>query len=146
MRDLKDGIRSLVRIDFYGKVHKQFRGTEAAGRCENEARVLEVLAERGCPYVPELLEYDRETNTIVTTNCGATPKNITRQKSDSLYKKLEEEYGVRHGDPEPRNITYSPHKGCFCIIDFELAEVLPWSPPADSPETSGGSAAAETKE
>jgi hypothetical protein len=32
---------------------------------------------------------------------------------------------VRHLDAEPRNITYSDKMGRFCIIDFELAEILP---------------------
>ena len=29
MKNLKDGIRSLVKIDYYGHVHKYFRGTDA---------------------------------------------------------------------------------------------------------------------
>ena len=33
--------------------------------------------------------------------------------------------GVRHLDAERRNITYDRQRGCFCIIDFELAEILP---------------------
>ena len=32
---------------------------------------------------------------------------------------------MRHLDAEPRNITYSDKLGRFCIIDFELAEILP---------------------
>lgn len=134
MRDLKDGIRSLVRIDFFGHVHKYFRGTEAAERCANEAAVLKVLEERNCLYVPRLLEHYPEENYIVTTNCGQNAENITRDKSDSLYRELEDDYGVRHGDAEPRNITYNPRLGRFCIIDFELAEILPWTPPENSEE------------
>lgn len=138
MRELKDGIRSLVRIDFFGQVHKHFRGTGAAERCANEANVLKVLEERGCPYVPKLLQYDAAENYIVTSNCGSLAENITREKSDALYKQLEEEYGVRHGDAEPRNITYNPRLGQFCIIDFELADILPWTPPAAGPEEDPG--------
>ena len=126
MRDLKDGIRSLVRIDFFGHVHKHFRGSAAEERCANEAHVLKVLEERGCPFVPQLLEYNPEEVFIITTNCGRNADNITKAKADALFQKLEAEYGVRHGDAEPRNVTYSPKLGSFCLIDFELAEVLPW--------------------
>ena len=134
MRDLKDGIRSLVRIDYFGHVHKHFRGTDAEARCANEAEVLKVLKERNCPFVPELLEYDPDKISIVTTNCGRNAENITREKSDSLFQELERDYGVRHGDAESRNITYNHRLGRFCIIDFELAEILPWSPPEKTEE------------
>lgn len=131
MRELKDGIRSLVRIDFYGNVHKTFRGTDADKRSANEARVLKVLEERGCPYVPRLLEYIPEENYIVTTNCGRPADMISRRKSDELFEELKTTYGVIHDDPEPRNVTYSPKLGMFCVIDFELAQVLPM--PGDKP-------------
>lgn len=126
MRALKDGIRSLVRIDFSGRVHKQFRGTDADKRCANEVRVLKELEARGCPYVPQLLEASLEENYLVTTNCGRTAeKTISRRKADLLFQELEDRYGIRHDDPEPRNITYDDRLGRFCIIDFELAEILP---------------------
>ena len=60
LKELKDGIRSRVHIDFHGNVHKHFRGTDADKRCENEARILRALEERGCPYVPRLLEHHPE--------------------------------------------------------------------------------------
>lgn len=125
MKELKDGIRSLVRIDFQGNVHKQFRGTDSDTRFVNEVRVLKVLEERGCPNVPVLLDSDQETLTIVTTNCGAPAPLLTAEKATALFDELEELYGVRHDDPEPRNVTYSAKMGRFCLIDFELAEILP---------------------
>ncbi|MDA7887809.1 protein phosphatase 2C domain-containing protein [Akkermansiaceae bacterium] len=125
MKELKDGIRSLVRIHFKGHVHKQFRGTDSDKRFANEVKVLKVLEERGCENVPRLLEHDPETLTIVTTNCGAPAPLITKEKATALFNELEELYGVRHDDPEPRNVTYSAHQGRFCLIDFELSEVLP---------------------
>ena len=128
LEPLKDGIRSEVRIDFYGNVHKRLRGTDADKRYATEVAVLKVLEERGCPYVPKLLEEHPEELYFVTTNCGKIASQISKEKSDKLFAKLEEEYGVRHLDAEPRNITYSEKLGCFCIIDFELAEILP--PPA----------------
>ena len=124
MRNLKDGIRSLVKIDFYGNVHKYFRGTDADKRAENEAHVLTVLEERNCPNVPKLLSYTPEENYIVTTNCGSPAPNVTKKKADLLFQKLKEQYGIVHDDPEPRNITYSEVMGEFCMIDFELATVL----------------------
>jgi hypothetical protein len=129
LEPLKDGIRSEVRIDFYGNVHKKLRGTDAEKRYATEVAVLKVLEQRGCPYVPRLLEEHPEDLYFVTTNCGKIASQISKDKSDKLFTKLETEYGVRHLDAEPRNITYSDKLGCFCIIDFELAEILP--PPPD---------------
>ncbi len=84
-----------------------------------------MLEERGCPYVPRLLEEHPEELYFVSTNCGKLANQISKEKSDALFAQLEADYGVRHLDPEPRNITYSDKLGCFCIIDFELAEILP---------------------
>ena len=125
MKELKDGIRSHVRIDFKGNVHKTFRGHHKAQRCENEVRILRALESRSCPYVPRLLEYYPEQHYIVTTNCGQPAPDISRPKSDILFADLESEYGVRHDDPEPRNVTYCQQLGRFCLIDFELATLLP---------------------
>jgi tRNA A-37 threonylcarbamoyl transferase component Bud32 len=124
MRNLKDGIRSLVKIDFYGHVHKYFRGTDADKRAANEAHILKILEERNCPNVPRLLSYTAEENYIVTTNCGSPAPDLSKKKSNTLFAKLEAEYGVIHDDPEPRNITYSEIMGEFNIIDFELATVI----------------------
>lgn len=133
MEPLKDGLRSLVKIDFYGHVHKYFRGTDADKRCATEVKVLKELENRGCNFVPKLLDFKLEENYLCTSNCGSPAPNISRKKSDSLYAKLEKEYGIRHDDPEPRNITYDPREGQFCIIDFELATILP-NPNEDTPE------------
>ena len=135
---LKDGIRSQVRIDFYGNVHKRLRGTDADKRYATEVAVLKVLEERGCPYVPRLLEEHPEELYFVSTNCGKLATQISKAKADKLFTKLEKEYGVRHLDAEPRNITYSEKLCSFCIIDFELAEILPpppglVMPPAKTP-------------
>lgn len=124
---LKDGIRSNVRIDFYGNVHKRFRGTDSDKRYAMEVEVLKVLGERGCPYVPRLLEEHPEELYFVSTNCGKPAPQLSKEKAASLFAKLERDFGVRHLDAEPRNITYDARQGHFCIIDFELAEIL--SPP-----------------
>ena len=36
-----------------------------------------------------------------------------------------EQFGVRHDDPDIRNVTYNNAAGRFCLIDFELATILP---------------------
>lgn len=125
MKELKDGIRSLVKIDFYGHVHKYFRGTAKEERCANEVAVLQVLEKRNCPNVPRLIDFNLEENWIKTTNCGSPANNISRPKVIFLFQQLEEKYGVTHDDPESRNITYDDKAGEFCIIDFELATIHP---------------------
>lgn len=124
MRNLKDGIRSLVKIDFYGNVHKYFRGADKEARFANEIRILKALEERGCTNVPKYIESNEDELHLVTTNCGSPTPDLSQKKSDSLFAKLENEYGVRHDDPFPRNITYDDKAGQFCIIDFELATLL----------------------
>ena len=44
------------------------RGAE---RFANELHILRFLEERGCDFVPRVLEADPETLKLVTTNCGA---------------------------------------------------------------------------
>lgn len=125
MKELKDGIRSLVRIDFRGHVHKKFRGTDADKRFTNEVAVLKALEDRGAPNVPKLVGHDSETLTLITTNCGSPAPLITEEKARALFQELKDNYGIRHDDPEPRNVTYSLQMGRFCLIDFELSEILP---------------------
>ena len=43
MEQMKDTRRALVRIGYDGRVHKTFRGHQAAERFENEIRVLRYL-------------------------------------------------------------------------------------------------------
>lgn len=124
MRELKDGIRSKVKLDFQGRVHKWFRGTDSDKRYANEILVLKTLEERGCPYVPQVLEEHPEDLYFVSTNCGAPADGISKPKADALFHELEHDYGVRHDDPEPRNVTYNSKQGRFNLIDFELATVL----------------------
>jgi len=124
VRIAKDGIRSIVRIGYDGRVVKTFRGTDSLERFTNEVAVLEVLESRSCDYVPKLLAQDADTLTITTTSCGSPVEKISEKKSEELFKELEEQYGILHDDPFPRNITYDARLGRFCIIDFELATIL----------------------
>ncbi|MCG8600610.1 MAG: protein phosphatase 2C domain-containing protein [Verrucomicrobiales bacterium] len=124
MKIAKDGIRSIVKVGYDGRVYKTFRGTDKENRFANEVRVLKALEARGCDYVPRLLDDDPDELTIVTTNCGAPAEtSISEEKAQSLFEDLEKEFGIVHDDPFPRNITYNQRSGSFNIIDFELAEV-----------------------
>jgi hypothetical protein len=123
MRDVKDTQRSLVRIGYDGRVWKTFRGPEAETRFANEVRVLRHLEDRGCPFVPRLIESDPESLRIVTTNCGRRVEHLDDARARQIFAELET-YGVRHDDAEVRNITYRAADGRFCIIDFEFATIL----------------------
>ncbi|NNE91221.1 MAG: SpoIIE family protein phosphatase [Verrucomicrobiales bacterium] len=124
MKIAKDGLRSIVRVGYDGRVYKTFRGTDSDKRFANEVQVLKVLEERGCDFVPRLLEYDEDELTIVTTNCGTPVEKISEGKQEQIFAELRDEYGVEHDDPFARNITYEQRMGRFCVIDFELATIL----------------------
>lgn len=129
---MKDTARASVRIGYDGRVHKVFRGHLAKERFENEVRVLRYLEERGCDFVPRVLEAEPETLRLVTTNCGARVEHMSETRMKEVYAELEQ-YGVRHEDAFLRNITYRATDGRFCVIDFEFATLLdeePSEPPA----------------
>ena len=123
MRDVKDTLRALVRIGYDGRVFKTFRGPKADERFANEVRVLRHLEDRGCLFVPRLIEADPEELCIVTTNCGSRVEHFDDVRRDEIFAQLEK-YGVRHDDAEMRNITYRKSDGRFCVIDFEFATIL----------------------
>jgi len=123
MHEIKDTQRASVRIGYDGRVHKVFRGPKAEERFKNEVRVLKYLEEKGCNFVPLVLESDPETLTMVTTNCGSRVDHLGETRMATLYKELEE-YGVRHDDAYLRNVTYRASDGRFCLIDFEFATIL----------------------
>src|SRR4051812_39229127 len=123
MQEVKNTQRALVRIGYDGLVHKTFRGPQAYARFENEVRVLRHLEQRGCEFVPRLLEVDEPDLKIVTTNCGSRVDQVNPERLHQLFAELET-FGVRHDDPEIRNVTYRKSDGRFCIIDFEFATLL----------------------
>ncbi len=123
MKEIKDTVRSRVRIAFDGSVHKTFHGTHAAARYANEVKVLQYLAEKNCDFVPVVIDHDDDTLQLVTTNCGSPVQKLSKKKIESIYAELRE-YGVQHGDEFLRNITYDPRRGRFCVIDFELATIV----------------------
>jgi tRNA A-37 threonylcarbamoyl transferase component Bud32 len=130
MLKVKDTLRSTVHLTFDGRVVKVFHGPKADERFANEVRILHHLEARGCNFVPRVLEADAEKLRLITNNCGSRVEHLDERRTKELFAELEQ-FGVRHDDPEMRNVTYRPSDGRFCIIDFEFATLLPaaGSPP-----------------
>ena len=124
MLKVKDTLRSTVHLTFDGRVIKAYHGPNADTRFANEVRVLRHLEARGCTFVPRLLEADREKLRIITSNCGGRVDHLDAARTRELFAELEQ-FGVRHEDPDMRNVTYRQSDGRFCIIDFEFATILP---------------------
>lgn len=129
MLKVKDTLRATVHLTFDGRVIKAYHGPQAAERFDNEVRVLRHLEARGCPFVPRLLEADRENLQITTTSCGMRVQYLDETRTRELFAELEK-FGVRHDDPDIRNVTYRFSDGRFCLIDFEFATILPDNPPS----------------
>ncbi|MDR0902789.1 MAG: serine/threonine protein phosphatase [Opitutaceae bacterium] len=123
MHEVKDTRRAMVRIGYDGRVHKTFRGHQARERFENEVRVLRHLEERGCDFVPRVLETDPERLLLITDNCGGRVEHMNEERIKEVFAELEP-FGIRHEDPFLRNITYRIRDGRFCVIDFEFATFL----------------------
>ncbi|MFV0338662.1 MAG: serine/threonine protein phosphatase [Chthoniobacterales bacterium] len=123
MKAVKNTRRAKVRVTFDGRVIKEFRGTQAKERFENELLVLRYLEKRECPFVPRVLEADEEKLILTTTSCGSKVEHLNEEKMAGLFADLEE-YGVRHDDVALRNVTYRQSDGRFCLIDFEFATLL----------------------
>ena len=128
MLKVKDTLRATVHLSFDGRVFKTYHGPNAKERFENEVRVLKFLETRGCHFVPRLLEADEKKLQIITTNCGTRVDHLDEKRAKELFAELEK-FGVRHGDPDMRNVTYRQSDGRFCLIDFEFATILPESKP-----------------
>jgi tRNA A-37 threonylcarbamoyl transferase component Bud32 len=124
MLQVKDTLRATVRLSFDGRVYKTYHGPHARARFTNEVRILRHLEARGCGFVPRLLEADPKQLQIVTTNCGTLVEHLDEKRLKELFAELEP-FGVRHDDPDIRNVTYRQSDGRFCVIDFELATILP---------------------
>ena len=124
MLQVKDTLRATVHLGFDGRVFKTYHGPDAQARFNREVEVLRHLAERGCTFVPRLLDADPVHLRIVTTNCGTRVEHLDHERTRELFAELEA-YGVRHDDPDMRNVTYQQSDGRFCLIDFELATILP---------------------
>lgn len=123
MLKVKDTLRATVNLTFDGQVIKTYHGSDALKRFENEVQVLNYLEAQGCPFVPRLLEANREKLRIITTNCGSRVERVDPDRVRELFAELQQ-YGVRHDDPDVRNITYRQQDGRFCLIDFEFATIL----------------------
>ncbi|MEI7727933.1 MAG: serine/threonine protein phosphatase [Verrucomicrobiota bacterium] len=124
MLQVKDTLRSTVKLSYDGRVFKTYHGPNAAERYAREVQVLRHLEERGCDFVPRLLEADPEKLRIVTTNCGSRVEHLDAERTRELFAELER-FEVHHDDADMRNVTYRQSDGRFCLIDFEFATILP---------------------
>ena len=123
MLNVKDTLRSTVNLTFDGRVIKTYHGPDALERLERETKILRHLEARGCDFVPRLLEVNREKKRITTTNCGSRIEHLDEERRRELFAELQK-FGVRHDDPEMRNVTYRQSDGRFCLVDFELASFV----------------------
>ncbi len=135
MLKVKDTLRATVNLTFDGRVIKAYHGPNAQTRFDNEVRVLRHLEAKGCRFVPRLLEADAAQVRIITTNCGTRVEHLDAERLKELFAELEQ-FGVRHDDPEMRNVTYRQADGRFCVIDFEFATILPEPEPTPPQPTS----------
>lgn len=124
MLKVKDTLRSTVQVSFDGRVFKDYHGPDAQTRFEHEVKVLRYLEAQGCGFVPRLLEVDPKRPRIVTTSCGSRVDHLDADRAKELFAELET-YGVKHDDPEMRNVTYRQSDGRFCVVDFEFASLVP---------------------
>ncbi len=123
MLTVKDTLRATVRVSFEGQVSKQFHGFRAQERFENEIRILRHLEVQQCPFVPRVINADPITRIMITTNCGSRVHHLDEKRCKELFEQLGE-FGVRHEDPDIRNVTYRQQDGRFCLIDFEFASLI----------------------
>ena len=123
MLNVKDTLRSTVNLTFDGRVIKAYHGPNAAERFDQEVKILRHLEAQGCTFVPRLLQADRHRMRIITTNCGSRVEHLDAERCKQLFAELEQ-FGVRHDDPDMRNVTYRQTDGRFCIVDFELATLI----------------------
>lgn len=123
MLKVKDTLRATVHLTFDGRVVKAYHGPNARERFEQEVRVLKHLEARGCNFVPKLVHADAERLRITTTNCGGRVEHLDESRRAEIFAELEA-FGVRHDDPDMRNVTYRGSDGRFCVIDFEFATLL----------------------
>jgi hypothetical protein len=124
MLQVKDTLRATVKLSFDGRVFKKYHGPDAPARFAKEVEVLRFLEEQGCGFVPRLLGADPHKLQIITSNCGTRVEHLDEQRTRELFKELET-FGVRHDDPDVRNVTYRQSDGRFCVVDFEFATILP---------------------
>lgn len=124
MLKVKDTLRSTVQVSFDGRVLKTYHGRDAQTRFDNEVRVLTYLEAKKCDFVPRLIESDPAKLRIITTHCGTRLEHLDPERAREIFAELET-YGVRHDDPDIRNVTYRQSDGRFCVVDFELATILP---------------------
>src|ERR1051325_9509859 len=94
---VKDPLRATVHLTFDGRVIKAYHGPKAEERFAQETKVLKFLENRGCPFVPRLLEADSARLRIITTNGASRVDHLDNNRRNKIFADLEK-YGVRHDD------------------------------------------------
>jgi tRNA A-37 threonylcarbamoyl transferase component Bud32 len=123
MLEMKKSQRSRVVNRFDGRVVKFYHGPKARERFVNEVRVLRWLNDSECPFVPTLLEIDRQSLSIIIEYMGQSVEHLSESRCQEVFDQLLD-YGVRHDDPAPRNVLYDPRTAQFAVIDFEFASIV----------------------
>ncbi len=133
MITIKDTERSCVLKSFDGFVHKQYRGTHAHQRLENEVRCLSILNIGGVILFLDSSRLIEQTLAIIQSDCGVAVEHLVDWRLGQLFDSLHA-FGVSHGDRNLRNVTYRAKDGRFCIVDFELAAIMEpkWSKQIDN--------------
>ena len=72
--------------------------------------------QRSCPFVPRLLEVHpgRAAKSSDHAVAARRVEHLDDERARELFAELEP-YGVRHDDPEMRNVTYRQSDGRFCL-------------------------------
>jgi len=111
-------------------VTKKFRKTkEGRKNFMNELYVYLLAKENKLKFIPKLIEYNIENQTIVTENVGRSLDYIPEedwQKREShlpgiskIYKGLER-FGLYHNDLRYKNIVWNKKKNKYYLIDFDF--------------------------
>ena len=131
MQKVKDTLRATVNLSYDGRVFKIYHGPDAEKRFANEVRILRHLEARGCDFVPRLLEADAKQLRIITTNCGSRVEHLDRTGHEGIVCGTGKIWRpARRPGHAQRDLPLSD--GRFCLIDFELATILPRLPTTTS--------------
>ena len=124
MLQVKDTLRATVHFSFDGRVFKAYHGPDAREALRQRgARAASSGGARLRLRAPPARSR-RENSRIITTNCGTRVEHLDAERARELFAELET-FGVRHDDPDLRNVTYRQSDGRFCVVDFEFATILP---------------------
>jgi hypothetical protein len=130
MLQVKDTLRSTVkRLSFDGRAFKTYHGPDALDAL-NAKEVRGVAPSWKLTDVGFVPQAPRRRFATSSRSSPATAASRVEHLDDKrspagTVRRNWSPYGVRHDDPDMRNVTYRQSDGRFCIVDFELATILP---------------------